>query len=187
MPVESLPTPPGYVSGAWAIDPVHSSVGFIVRHLMVSKLRGQFGSFSATLTTAEDIRDCAVTAEVDLASFDTGHEFRDHHIRSAEFLEIDRHPTMTYRSTGLRFDGTGYVLDGELTLKGVTLPVSLSLEVNGFGPDAHAGTRAGFSATGEINRYEFGVSGNKMLDGGVVMIGEKVQIQIEIEAVLQAG
>jgi polyisoprenoid-binding protein YceI len=115
---------------------------------------------------------------------------RDDHLRSPEFFEVDRHPTMSYRSTGIRADGDGFLIDGELTLKGVTRPVPLTLEVNGFGvdpfaPDPALGARAGFTATGEINRTEFGISYNGPIPGGGVAIGEKVRIILEIEAVLQ--
>src|SRR5580698_6939007 len=117
---------PGYLAGTWTIDPVHSEVGFSVRHMMVSKVRGRFDTFSG---------------EIDLASINTGNEQRDAHIRSADFFETDKHVKMTYRSTGVRADSDGFVLDGELTLKNVTRNVPLTLELNGFGPDPYGGTR----------------------------------------------
>src|SRR5690348_7639677 len=141
---------PGYVAGTWAIDPVHSEVGFTVRHMMVSKVRGKFARFDGQFVTGADPLDSSVTATVELSSIDTGNADRDNHIRSADFFEVDAHQVMTYRSTGLRPAGDGYVLDGELTLKGVTKPVSLHLELGGFGPDPYGGVRAGFTATGEI-------------------------------------
>jgi polyisoprenoid-binding protein YceI len=181
---------PGYVAGAWTIDPVHSDVGFAIRHLMVSKVRGRFGSFEGQIVTGADPLDSSVTATIDLTTIDTNNKQRDDHIRSADFFEVDKHPTMTYRSTGVRRDGDDYILDGDLTLKGVTRPVSLTLEIGGFGPDPFAadpgnGARAGFTATGEINRMDFGVSYNGPIPGGGVALGEKVQIALEIEAVLQ--
>ena len=145
-------TIPGYVAGTWDIDPVHSEVGFSVRHMMVSKVRGKFKTFSGQLVTGAEPVQSSVTAEIDLSSIDTGQEQRDAHIRSADFFEVEKYPTMTYRSTGVRAEGDHYVLDGELTLKDVTRQVPLKLELNGFGPDAYGGTRAGFTATGEINR-----------------------------------
>jgi polyisoprenoid-binding protein YceI len=182
----------GYVAGRWAIDPVHSDVGFVIRHLMVSKVRGHFTKFEGEIITGADPLQSSATAVIDLNSIDTSNQQRDDHIRSADFFEVEKYPTMTYRSTGLRHDGHDLVLDGELTLKGVTLPVPLTLEVNGFGPDPfaadpHVGARAGFSATGEINRDDFGVSYNGPIPGGGVALGEKVQIVIEIEAALQPG
>src|SRR5215472_10306608 len=147
---------PGYVAGTWTIDPVHSEVGFTARHMMVSKVRGRFRAFSGQVVTGTSPLDSSVTAEIDLSSIDTGNDQRDAHIRSADFFEVETYPIMTYRSTGVRRHGQGYVLDGELTLKGVTKQVPLSLELNGFGPDPYGGTRAGFTATGEINRRDFG-------------------------------
>jgi polyisoprenoid-binding protein YceI len=177
---------PGYVAGTWSIDPVHSEVGFSVRHMMVSKVRGRFNTFSGQLVTGQDPLDSSVTAEVDLASIITGNEQRDNHIRSADFFEVETYPTMTYRSTGVRVDGGDYVLDGELTLKGVTKSVPLTLELNGFGPDAYGGTRAGFTATGEINRKDFNVNFDAPMQNGGVVVSDKITLQLEIEAVLAA-
>jgi polyisoprenoid-binding protein YceI len=179
---------PGYVAGTWAIDPVHSEVSFTVRHMMVSKVRGRFDSFEGTIVTAANPLESTVTASIDLSSISTGQEQRDAHIRSADFFEVETHPTMTFASSGIRADGGDYLLDGELTLKGVTKPVSFKLEVSGFGPDAYGGTRCGFSATTEINRMDFGVSFNGPIPGvpGGVAVSEKVTINLEIEGVLQA-
>jgi polyisoprenoid-binding protein YceI len=186
MTMTAIGTLPGYVTGTWAIDPLHSEVGFSVRHMMVSKVRGKFTKFSGQLVTADDVLESSVTAEIDLASIDTGSEQRDGHIKSADFFDVENHPLMTYRSTGLRASADGYVLGGELTLKGVTKSVPLALELNGFGPDAFGGTRAGFTATGEINRQDFGVSWSAALETGGVVVADKVAIHLEIEAVLQA-
>lgn len=177
---------PGYVAGKWAIDPVHSEVGFAVRHMMVSKVRGKFTAFSGEIVTGENVLDSSVTATIDLGSIDTGNEQRDGHIRSADFFEVDAHPTMIYRSTGVRAEGEDYYLDGELTLKGVTLPVTLRLEVGGFGPDPYGGVRAGFTATGELKRSDFGIDFNPALETGGVVVGDKVSLHLEIEAVLNA-
>jgi polyisoprenoid-binding protein YceI len=181
----SLTEIPGYIAGTWDIDPVHSDVSFTVRHMMVSKVRGHFRTFSGQIVTADNPLESSVTASVDLSSIDTNNEQRDGHIRSADFLEVERYPTMTYRSTGVHAGGDDFVLDGELTLKGVTRQVPLTLEINGFGPDAFGGTRAGFSARAEINRSDFDVSFNAVIEGtGGAVIGEKVSIILEIEAVL---
>jgi polyisoprenoid-binding protein YceI len=175
---------PGYVAGTWTIDPVHSDVSFTVRHMVVSKVRGHFDRFSGEIVTGANPLESRVTAEIDLASINTGNEQRDAHLRSTDFFETDAHPTMTYRSTGVRRDGEDLVVDGELTLKGVTRQVPLRLEIGGFGPDAYGGTRAGFSATAEINRRDFGVNWNAALETGGAVVGDKVTIQLEIEAVL---
>jgi polyisoprenoid-binding protein YceI len=177
---------PGYVAGTWEIDPVHSEVGFIARHMMVSKVRGRFTQFSGEFVTAENPLQSSVTATIDLTSIQTGNEQRDQHIRSADFFEVDKYKTMTYRSTGLRAAGDHYVLDGELTLKDVTKEVPLNLELNGFGPDPFGGTRAGFTATGEINRRDFGVNFSAPMETGGVVVSDKIALQLEIEAVLKA-
>jgi polyisoprenoid-binding protein YceI len=177
---------PGYVAGTWTIDPVHSEVGFAVRHMMVSKVRGRFNTFSGKLVTGENPLASSVTAEIDLASIITGNEQRDTHIRSADFFEVETYPTMTYRSTGVRADGGDYVMDGELTLKGITRNVPLKLELNGFGPDPFGGTRAGFTATGEINRRDFNVNFSAPMQNGGAVVADKISLQLEIEAVLEA-
>ncbi len=176
---------PGYLAGTWDIDPTHSDVSFSVRHMMVSKVRGRFGSFSGEIVTGESLTDSSVTATIDASSIDTNNEQRDGHIRSADFFDVENHPQWTFRSTGLRVDGDDLALDGDLTIKGVTRPVSLALEVNGFGPDAFGGTRAGFSASTTIDRNDFGVDIKMPLDGGGVVVSDKVQISLEIEAVLR--
>ena len=174
---------PGYEAATWNIDPVHSEVGFSVRHMMVSKVRGRFTTFSGQIVTAEDPTKSSVTAEIDLGSINTGQDQRDDHIRSADFFEVEKYPTMTYQSTGVRVEDGEYVLDGDLTLKGVTKSVPLKLELNGFGPDAYSGTRAGFTATGEINRRDFNVNFSAPMQNGGVVVADKIQLHLEIEAV----
>ncbi len=175
---------PGYVAGTWTIDPVHSEIGFSARHMMVSKVRGKFGNFSGQIVTAEDPFKSSATAEIDLKSITTGNDQRDEHLRSADFFEVETHPTMTYRSTSARFEDGNYILDGELTLKGITRNLPLVLELNGFGPDPYGGTRAGFTASGELNRSDFNVSFNAPLQNGGVVVSDKITLHLEIEAVL---
>jgi polyisoprenoid-binding protein YceI len=180
---------PGYVAGTWTIDPVHSEVSFTVRHMMVSKVRGRFDKFEGTITTAPDPLQSGVTATVDLGSVNTGNETRDNHIRSEDFFHTEKHPAMTFRSTGIRPDGSNFLLDGDLTLRGVTRPVTFRLEVNGFGPDPYGGTRAGFSATAEINRNDWNVSYNGPIPGAGtgMVLSDKVTINLEIEGILSQG
>src|SRR5437868_2255148 len=154
--------------------------------MMVSKVRGRFGQFSGEIVTGENPLSSSVTAQIDLASIETGNSQRDAHIRSADFFEVETYPTMTYRSTGIRRDGDGYVVDGQLTLKDVTKDVPLRLELGGFGPDAYDGTRAGFTATTEIIRRDFGVNFNAALETGGAVVADRVTIHLEIEAVLEA-
>jgi polyisoprenoid-binding protein YceI len=179
---------PGYVAGTWAIDPVHSEVSFTVRHMMVSKVRGRFDKFEGTIVTGDDPLSSTVTASVDLTSINTGQEQRDAHIRSADFFEVEKYPTMTFTSTAIKAAEEGFILEGDLTLKGVTKSVAFNLEVNGFGPDAYGGTRGGFSAETRINRHDFGVDFNGPIPGvpGGVAVSENVTINLEIEGVLQA-
>lgn len=175
---------PPFIAGTWTIDPVHSEVSFTVRHLMVSKVRGRFTALQGTIVTGPDPLHSRVSAEIDLTSIDTGNEQRDAHLRSAEFLDVEIHPTVSFRSTGVRPQRPGYLVMGELTLHGVTTPVELQLEVNGFVIDPWGGTRAGFSAAGQIDRRDFGLDANTPLAGGGVLVGYEVQIALEIEAVL---
>jgi len=181
---------PGYVAGTWDIDAVHSEVAFTVRHMMVSKVRGRFDKFEGKIVTGAKPEDSSVTASVDLSSINTNQEQRDAHIRSADFFEVEKYPTMTFTSTGLRdLEGDGFLLDGTLTLKGVTKPVTFEAELNGIGPDAYGGTRIGFSAIAEINRKDFNVSFDGPIPGtsGGVVVSDKVTVNLEIEGVLQQG
>jgi polyisoprenoid-binding protein YceI len=175
---------PGYIAGTWNIDPVHSHIGFMARHLMVSKVRGNFTKFEGQIVTAADPLQSTATATIDTTSFDTSNEQRNSDIKSENFLDVANHPTMTYRSTGIRRDGDEIIVDGDLTIRGITHPVALTVEVNGFGPDPYGGTRAGFSATGEINRNDYGITANMVLPTGGVMVSEKIQLTIEVEATL---
>ena len=180
---------PGYVAGTWDIDPVHSEVAFTIRHMAVSKVRGRFDKFEGVLVTGEDPLSSTVTATIDATSINTNNEQRDGHIKSADFFEVESHPNWTFTSTGIKADGDDYQLAGDLTIRGVTKPVTLKLEINGVGPDAYGGTRAGFSAVGEINRHDFGVSFNGPIPGvpGGVILSDKATIHLEVEAVLRQG
>ncbi len=169
--------------GTWTADLSHSSVNFSVRHLVVSKVRGVFQKFDATLQIAENPLDSTVAANIDLASIDTGEDGRDNHVRSGDFFDIEQYPTMTFTSTGIRPNGSDYYLDGDLTIKDVTKPVTLDLEFNGVATDPWGGTRAGFTAETEVNRTDFGITYNAALEAGGVLIGEKLKVTIEIEAV----
>lgn len=176
---------PQIPAGTWTIDPSHSEVGFSVRHLMVSKVKGNFESFEGTITIAEDPLQSSVTAEVDLSSINTRDEQRDGHLRSADFFEVENHPKLTFTSTSVEPKGGDYVVTGDLSIKGTTKSVVLDLEFNGVHPDPWGGTRAGFSAETEISRKEFGVDFEIPMDGGGVVVGDKIKVLLEVEAVLQ--
>lgn len=172
--------------GTWSIDQSHSSVEFVVRHLVVSKVKGRFGSFEGVITVdGADPLASTVETTIQVASIDTGDEQRDAHLRSPDFFDVEQFPTITFRSTSLRPRGSDYDVDGELTIRGVTKPVTLTLEYNGTSGDPWGGTRAGFSAETEINRRDFGLDFDVALDTGGALVGEKIKIQLEVEAVLQ--
>ena len=172
-------------AGTWAIDPVHSSIGFSVRHLMVSKVRGTFQNFSGAIVVAEDGTP-SVTAEIGVDSISTNNEQRDAHIKSADFFEVEKYPTATFRSTGVRTSGDKYVVDGDFTLKGVTKPVSLDLEFNGVNPGMGHGEVAGFEASVVLNRKDFGIDIDMPLETGGTVVGDKITVTLEIEALRQA-
>jgi len=167
------------VAGTWTIDPSHSEVGFTVRHLM-SKVRGQFTKFEGTLTTGTSLEDTRAEATIDLNSVDTRDETRDAHLRSGDFFDVENSGPMTFKASS--FDGT--TATGELTIKGVTRTVELDVEFLGLGQDPWGNQRLGFEASTVINRRDFGVTFNIPLDGGKVMVGDKVNIHLAVEAVL---
>lgn len=169
--------------GVWNIDASHSAVTFVVRHLVVSKVRGRFDKFSGAITVAEDPLQSTVDATIEVASINTSDEGRDGHLRNGDFFDADAFPTITFATTGVVGSGSDYTLTGDLTIKGVTKQVELELEFNGVEGDPWGGTRAGFSAETEINRKEWGLEYNMVLETGGVMIGEKIKIQLDIEAV----
>jgi polyisoprenoid-binding protein YceI len=176
---------PGYVTGTWDIDPTHSEVGFVVRHLVVTKVRGRFADFSGSVVTAENPLESTVDISVNLDSITTNQEQRDGHLRSADFFEVETYPTMTYKASGARQDGDKFVLDGELTLKGVTKVVPLTFELNGIGSNPlTGGTVAGFSGTASINRKDFNVNFEGVANG-IAVVSEKIDIHVEIEANLR--
>jgi polyisoprenoid-binding protein YceI len=168
-------TATGLVAGTWTIDPSHSEVGFTVRHLM-TKVRGLFETFEGTVTTGESLADTKAEATIDLNSVNTRDAQRDGHLRSADFFDVESSGPMTFVSTS--FDGT--TAKGELTIKGVTNVVELDVEFLGTEVDPFGQTKIGFEATTEINRKDFNIP----LDGGKLLVGDKVSISLSIQAVL---
>lgn len=168
-------------AGTWKIDTAHSIVGFSVRHMMVSKVRGRFEKFDATLTVPEDPMQSSVEATIDSGSINTDNSDRDNHIRSADFFDVEKNPQFTFRSTALEAKGEEFVLKGDLSIKGNTRPVELALEFNGSTLDPYGLDRAGFSATTQISRKEFGVDIEMPMDGGGVVVGDKITIEIDAE------
>jgi polyisoprenoid-binding protein YceI len=173
-------------AGTWVIDQSHSTVGFTIRHMMVSKVRGRFGAFEGSITVSDDPLASSVQATIDANSIDTRDVKRDEHLRSADFFDVEQFPTLTFQSRSLKEDGEGgYVLSGDLTIRGVTRPVDLDLLVVGVSRDPWGGTRAGFEASTEISRKDFGLEWNLALDTGGVVLGDKVRIDLDVEAVAQ--
>ncbi len=169
--------------GIWTIDPSHTAVTFVARHLVITKVRGKFGEVTGALTIADDKLASTVEATIGMASVTTGDDGRDEHLKSADFFDVETYPTMTFVSTSIRGDGAEYVLTGDLTIKGVSKSVELDLEFEGVSPDPWGGTRVGFSATGEINRRDFGLNFDVKLDTGGALVSEKIKIEIEAQAV----
>jgi polyisoprenoid-binding protein YceI len=178
---------PGLIAGTWVIDPVHSEVSFVVRHMVVSKVRGRFDRFSGTIVTDQDLACSSASVTIDASSVNTNEPNRDNHVRSADFLDVENFPNITFQSTAVRSIGGEFLIDGELTIRGASRPVTLHAEVNGFTPDPYGGTRAGFSASTEINRQDFGVSYNGPIPGAknAMVLSDKVTLNLEVEAVLQ--
>ena len=174
-----------FTPGTWKIDQSHSEIGFSVRHLM-SKVSGKFEDFEGEIVTDESGLGSVASATIQLSSVNTGTEDRDNHLRSSDFFSIEETPVMTFRSTGDRDKGESYVALGDLTVRGVTKPVELDVEVLGEGSDPWGGRRLGLEATTEISRKEFGIDFNIPVPGEKAMIGDKVSVTLSVEAVLQA-
>ena len=167
--------------GTWVFDTSHSSVEFVARHLMVSKARGGFTTFSGTVEVADPVTDSTIEVTIDAASFTSGDENRDAHVRGEDFLDVERFPQLVFRGSGPRQSGDGWVLPGELTIRDVTRPVELEVEALGVLADPWGNEKAAFSATAEIDREEFGVTWNAALEAGGVLVGPKVRIEIDVQ------
>jgi polyisoprenoid-binding protein YceI len=172
----------------WSFDNVHSHIGFSVRHLMISKVRGIFNKWSGTFDYDEnDPTRSKLDVRIDASSVDTREEKRDAHLRSADFFDVEKFPEVTFKSTGVTRDGEDYVVSGDLTIHGNTKPVQLKVESLGRTKDPWGGERVGFSATGSVNRKDFGLHWNVALEAGGVVVGDKIEISIEIEALRAAA
>jgi polyisoprenoid-binding protein YceI len=170
---------PDYLTGTWTADPAHSEISFSVRILTVGKVRGRFAGYDLTIVTDPDPLRSSVAATIELGSIDTGNERRDEHLCSADFLAVEQHPRMRYRSTGIRPTDVGWIIDGELTLHDATVPVPLAVAVGRF---ANGGQRAHFTATAQLHRGDFGID---RWTGGGAVIGDKISIGLNIEGVRQ--
>jgi len=169
-------------AGVWPIDPMHSGVHFQIRHLGVTNVRGRFSVFSGALTVGETLADVAVEATIDMASVDTNQADRDAHLRGTDFFDVENNPTMQYRSVSVTEDEDGYRVDGELTINGITKPVALAVEF--YGVDVHPAdgrTRAGFAATTEIRRSDYGINFNMPLGAGKLALSDKVKVELDLQ------
>jgi polyisoprenoid-binding protein YceI len=176
---------PDLVAGTWTVDQAHSEVGFTVRHLM-SKVRGLFTTFEGELRISENPLESTAHATIDLSSVDTRNNDRDNHLRSSDFFSVDEGSSMTFTTTGLSLAGNDIQATGDLTIKGVTKPVTLAVEFLGVDVDAYGNTRVGLEATTTISRKEWGIRFNVPLEGDRLMIGDAVNVIIAVEAVRQA-
>jgi polyisoprenoid-binding protein YceI len=176
----------GVQPGVWKIDPGHTTVGFVARHLMLTKVRGRFNEVEGQIVVGDSPETSSVEARIKAESIDTGNEGRDEHLRSADFLDVDELPELTFRSTGVEVTSptTGRVT-GALTIKNVTHPVVLDVELEGVGADLWGGTRVSFTARGEIDREDWGITWNQVMESGGVLVSKKVQLELEVQAVLQ--
>jgi len=175
------------LTGTWVIDAAHSRVGFSAKHAMVTTVRGYFNQFEGTLVLdGSDPAKSTANVTIQAASFDTGVPDRDGHVRAADFLDVENFPTLTFVSTGVNQDGDEYTMTGDLTIKGVTRPVELAMELEGSSLDPFGNTRVGFTGTTTISRKDFGLAWNAVLETGGVLISDKVKIQLDISAIKQA-
>jgi polyisoprenoid-binding protein YceI len=172
----------------WVVDPTHSELGFKIKHLMISNVSGSLKNFEAEAEMDEaDFSSAKINLSAEMASLTTNNEQRDNHLRTSDFFEVEKYPELKFRSTRIeKINNDNYVLYGDLTLKGVTKPVKLNVEYNGLTKDPWGGERAGFLIIGKINRSEWGVNFNGVLETGGVMLSEEVRINSEIQLVKQA-
>lgn len=175
-------------TGTWTIDPTHTRLGFVARHAMVTKVRGSFTDFEGSLTLAgANPAASSITLTAQLASIDTGNADRDAHLRSPDFFDVENNPAMTFASTSVKHsDGDEFVLVGDLTIKGVTRSVEIEVELDGIVTDPFGNTRAGFEGEAEISRKDFGLTWNVPLDGGGVLVSDKIKIQLDVSATKNA-
>lgn len=175
-------------TGTWQIDPTHSTVGFVARHAMIAKVRGGFTEFTGTLTLdgADPAKSSAVLTIV-TSSFTSSNDERDAHVKSADFLDVDQFPTLTFTSTAVtQKDDDEFIVTGDLTIHGVTHSVDVKFELLGVNQDPWGNTRIGFEGKAEISRKEFGLVWNVALETGGVLVGDTVKLELDIEAVKQA-
>jgi polyisoprenoid-binding protein YceI len=173
----------------WVIDPMHSELGFKIKHLMISNISGTFSEYEANMETDnEDLSTAQIRATIKAASVSTNNKQRDQHLQNGDFFEVEKHPEITFQSTRVeKLDHEQFIVHGDLTLKGITKPVKLNVEYSGVTKDPWGGQRAGFTITGKIIRSEFGLSFNSVLETGGLALSDEVKIHSEVQLVKQAA
>ena len=182
-PVRSLAETKLPTTGLWHVDPAHAEVAFIGRHFGLTKIRGRFTGVSGAVTIAPDIAESVVSVDIDMASVSSGDRARDDHLRSADFFDVENHPVATFRSTGVQANGPAGTLAGELTIKGVARPVELEVEFLGETGDPWGNDRAVFSAATTVNREDWGLTWNMLLEAGGLLVSREIRLEIEIELI----
>ena len=173
-------------AGTYALDPAHTTIGFVARHAMVTKVRGNFNEFEGTLTVAENINESAANATVKTASIDTNNAERDEHVRNEDFFDVEKFPEMTFTATAFDVNEQGEgTVTGDLTIKGTTKSVDFKVEETGVAEDPFGNTRLGFEATTSINRTDVGIDFNAPLKTGGVLVSEYIKIELEVSAIKQ--
>lgn len=172
-------------TGTWTIDPGHAGVGFVGRHFGLTKIRGRFVGVEGTVTIGDRVEESSVEVEIEMASVDSGDVARDDHLRSSDFFDVERYPTATFRSTGVTIDGAQATMFGDLTIVGVTRPVELAVEYLGSATDPWDNERAVFSAAGTIDREDWGLTWNMVLDAGGLLVSKQIRLEIDVELIRQ--
>jgi polyisoprenoid-binding protein YceI len=180
---ERVELPP---AGTWTIDPGHADVGFVGRHFGLTKIRGRFNRVAGTVTIADDVERSSVEVTIDMASVDSGDRARDEHLTSGDFFDVERYPTATFSSTALTATGAGGRLSGDLTIRDVTQPVVLDVEYLGQVTDPWGNQRLVFSARGDIDREDWGLTWNMVLDTGGLLVSKRIRLEIDVELIRSA-
>lgn len=174
------------IAGTYLLDPAHTTIGFVARHAMVTKTRGKFEDFEGTITVAENIADSKADVTIKSASINTGNDDRDGHVKGDDFFAVEKYPELTFTATSFNVDEAGNgTVTGDLTIKGVTKPVTLDVETEGLAEDPFGNTRFGFEATTKINRLDYGIDFNAPLKTGGVLVSEEIKIELEVSAIKQ--
>jgi polyisoprenoid-binding protein YceI len=174
------------IPGRWELDPGHTEVAFIGRHFMLTRVRGRFTGVSGVIEVAEEPGESTVEVTIDMASVESGNQARDDHLRSPDFFDAADHPTATFTGRAIGWQGTHGTLAGELTIRGITRPVTLAASYLGHAADPWGGQRAVFTAETTLNREDWGLTWNMPLDGGGLLVSKEIRIEIDAEAVLQS-